>query len=213
MTQADNVRAATERLARLRNALGQPVDIEADEHGILRPSPLATTGRLVVAPGQTISSAWGNALWDQSVNQFENAADRANQWPAPQGGALSYRADGPILERYAAGLSAWVPLTPGLDMSAAVGTPPPSQAQYKLWIKTFVGTTGGAGGVGFAIVSGVFAYGYTPVLCIGDNIPAFCLKIAMSTCSLTNVQVQAFNSTMGNLTNTSIRANILAIGG
>ena len=44
---------------------------------------MATTGRKQVAPGQLIqSSAWGNPLWDQSIQCFNSAADRDNQYPA-----------------------------------------------------------------------------------------------------------------------------------
>lgn len=52
------------------------------------------TGRKQVAPGQVIQSAeWGNPVWDQSVQCFANAADRANQWPQPHAGAVWYLAD------------------------------------------------------------------------------------------------------------------------
>ena len=50
-------------------------------------------GRLSVAAGQTISSAWGNTTFDQSMQVFASAADRANQWPAPNEGAQSYLMD------------------------------------------------------------------------------------------------------------------------
>ena len=55
---------------------------------------MPTRGRQQVSPGQTIQSAqWGNPVWDQSVQAFENAADRDNQFPAPQEGAVCYLAD------------------------------------------------------------------------------------------------------------------------
>ena len=50
-------------------------------------------GRLSVAAGQTISSAWGNTTFDQSMQVFASVADRANQWPAPNEGAQSYLMD------------------------------------------------------------------------------------------------------------------------
>jgi C1q domain len=54
----------------------------------------AVTGRVVVSPGQTISSsAWGNPVWDQSVNVFASAADRDTQWPTPHDGAVCYTLD------------------------------------------------------------------------------------------------------------------------
>jgi hypothetical protein len=44
---------------------------------------MATTGRKQVAPGGLIqSAAWGNPLWDQSLQCFNSAADRDNQYPA-----------------------------------------------------------------------------------------------------------------------------------
>lgn len=64
------------------------------------------TGRKVVAPGQTIeSAAWGNPLWDHSVQAFVSAADRGSQFPAPHEGALTYLEDLDDLEVRAAG--AW----------------------------------------------------------------------------------------------------------
>jgi hypothetical protein len=67
------------------------------------------TGRIQVAPGQTIVSAgWGNPLWDHSVQCFASAADRANQFPAPQPGAVSFTEDTRTLWVYVNG--AWVPV-------------------------------------------------------------------------------------------------------
>jgi hypothetical protein len=55
---------------------------------------MATTGRIVVAPGQTIDAVgWGQPVWDQSVQCFDSAADRDNQWPAPHAGSMCYTAD------------------------------------------------------------------------------------------------------------------------
>lgn len=49
---------------------------------------MATTGRIQVAPGQTISSStFGNAVWDQSINCFASTADRDTQWPSPHEGS------------------------------------------------------------------------------------------------------------------------------
>jgi hypothetical protein len=77
------------------------------------------TGRIQVAPGQTIVSAgWGNPLWDHSVQCFASAADRANQFPNPQPGAVSFTEDTRTLWVYASG--AWVPLQFG--SLAASGT-------------------------------------------------------------------------------------------
>jgi hypothetical protein len=91
----DRVRGA---IAALRNSVGDAVPVEEDGDGNLRAS--SPTGRLVVAPGQSIASAWGNSAWDQTVNQFASAADRANQWPSPNPGSLSFRTDANVLEIY-----------------------------------------------------------------------------------------------------------------
>jgi len=75
----------------LRNALGQIVPTVTDADGIVRAA--APNGRLVVAPGQTIASAWGNTTYDQTMQTFASAADRTNQWPAPTEGAQSWLVD------------------------------------------------------------------------------------------------------------------------
>lgn len=54
---------------------------------------MATRGRDSVAPGEIVASDWGNAVWDQSVQCFDSAADRNAQFPAPQAGAVTYLAD------------------------------------------------------------------------------------------------------------------------
>lgn len=52
---------------------------------------MASTGRVQVAPGQTIASAtWGNPLWDHSVQCFETTSDRDTAFPVPQEGAVVY---------------------------------------------------------------------------------------------------------------------------
>ncbi|HEY7487132.1 MAG TPA: hypothetical protein VH912_21935 [Streptosporangiaceae bacterium] len=71
------------------------------------------TGRIQVAPGQTIVSAgWGNPLWDHSVQAFASAADRDNQFPAPQPGAMSFTEDTKTLWVFVSG--AWVPVPTGM---------------------------------------------------------------------------------------------------
>ena len=87
----------------LRNAAGKAVDIEVDPLGNLR---AVAGGRLVVAPGQTITSAWGNTTHDQTVLVFANAADRDNQWTAPHEGALCYLLDQHRQYQYSG--TAWV---------------------------------------------------------------------------------------------------------
>lgn len=74
------------------NIAGQAVQILADPRdGSLRAA--APNGRLTVAVGQTIESAWGNTTYDQTMQTFASSADRTNQWPAPNEGSLSYLVD------------------------------------------------------------------------------------------------------------------------
>lgn len=56
---------------------------------------MAATGRITVAPGQTVASSWGNTVFDQSVMCFASAADRDNQYPsaARHPGAIVYVED------------------------------------------------------------------------------------------------------------------------
>ena len=87
-TTAQRVRDA---VAQLRNTVGGIVGVVEDSGR--RVSALAASGRLVVSPGETIGSAWGNTTYDQTTQVFNNAADRDNQWPAPKEGARCYLLD------------------------------------------------------------------------------------------------------------------------
>lgn len=68
------------------------------------------TGRKTVAPGQIVASDWGNTVWDQSVQTFASAADRATQYPAPHAGAVSWIEDAKRLDTFQNG--AWQYLGP-----------------------------------------------------------------------------------------------------
>ena len=103
------------QMGQLRNALGEVVPLDADQQGIVR--AVAPNGRLVVAPGQTIASAWGNTTYDQTMQTFASAADRTNQWPAPNDGALSWLVDSHTPWVYRAG--AWRGLPAGFVASAS----------------------------------------------------------------------------------------------
>lgn len=49
------------------------------------------TGRKTVTVGQVIDPVvWGNPLWDQSVQEFADAASRTAQFPAPLKGAVTW---------------------------------------------------------------------------------------------------------------------------
>lgn len=56
-------------------------------------TPLGSNGRLVVHPGDTIASVWGNTTYDQTVQQYASVADRNTQWPTPADGSVSYTTD------------------------------------------------------------------------------------------------------------------------
>ena len=64
------------------------------------------TGRRTVAPGQTIASDWGNTAWDQTVQSFSSAADRATQFASPKAGATTWLDDVKRLETWDG--TAWV---------------------------------------------------------------------------------------------------------
>jgi hypothetical protein len=89
-TAADLITAA---LKQLRNAAGEVLSPILRPDGSAGLDPRATAGRIVVAPGQTIGSAWGNTVFDQSIMVFANAADRDNQYPAPHDGSVCYLTD------------------------------------------------------------------------------------------------------------------------
>ena len=94
------------RRAPLRNTLGEVVEVVDDDQGRRATAP----GRLVVVSGQTIASAWGNTTYDQTTQVFATAADRSNQWPAPNDGAMSYLADTGTPWQYRAGAWHGIPL-------------------------------------------------------------------------------------------------------
>lgn len=108
----DPAQLITRALKQLRNAAGQLITPVLDDLGVARLDPRAagTAGRLVVAPGQTVSSAWGNTTFDQTVVCFANAADRTAQWPAPHEGSVSWLDDQKRLYSYTNG--AWAVLLP-----------------------------------------------------------------------------------------------------
>jgi hypothetical protein len=69
------------------------------------------TGRKTVVVGQVIApTAWGNPLWDQSVQTFTGAADRTAQFPAPKQGAVTWLEDVKRLEVFTG--TAWIPVVP-----------------------------------------------------------------------------------------------------
>lgn len=73
------------------------------------------TGRKTVVVGQVIDPvAWGNPLWDQSVQQFASDADRTTQFPTAQRklGAVTWLDDVKRLEVWDG--TAWVRLDGGV---------------------------------------------------------------------------------------------------
>jgi hypothetical protein len=119
----DPVAAFRDAMNRLRNAAGAFVDVIRDPDGNLRAAGPA--GRLVVAPGQTIASAWGNTTYDQGVLCFANAGDRDAQWPAPHEGSQCYLYDAGTLWMYRS--TAWKALPMGW-VAAVTGPASPISA-------------------------------------------------------------------------------------
>ena len=81
------------------------------------------TGRKTVTVGQVIDpNAWGNPVWDQSVQTFASAADRATQFPAPLAGAVTWLDDVRRLEYWTG--TKWDPLgqTAGVQSGSSVVT-------------------------------------------------------------------------------------------
>jgi hypothetical protein len=78
------------------------------------------TGRKTVAPGQVVASDWGNTVWDQSVQTFASAADRATQFPAPKAGAVTWLDDVKRIEVFNG--TAWADLPGGRYASVTVAT-------------------------------------------------------------------------------------------
>lgn len=87
------------------------------------------TGRKTVVVGQVIDPvAWGNPLWDQSVQTFASAADRTAQFAAPLKGAVTWLDDVKLLEVYDGVAwrqipygSAWTPITVNAGLTVTSG--------------------------------------------------------------------------------------------
>lgn len=108
----DGVSEMTQTLAALRDSLAKLYNVKrqlaVDLTDPGRPVALATTaGRLTVAPGQTIASAWGNTVADQSIVCFANAGDRDNQWPIPHEGSVCFLDDSKLIYAFRSG--GWTP--------------------------------------------------------------------------------------------------------
>ena len=50
-------------------------------------------GRVTVAPGQSISSGWGNTVWDQSDQRFRQYRGPRQPMARPHDGAMCYTED------------------------------------------------------------------------------------------------------------------------
>lgn len=86
-------------------------------------------GHVVVGPGQTIASDWGNTVWNQSVQTFASAADRTSQYPTPLDGAMSYLEDTDNLYVYSKG--AWLIAAPGaVSFGASASVTIPANTDY-----------------------------------------------------------------------------------
>jgi hypothetical protein len=156
-------------------------------------------GHQVVAPGQVIGSAWGNAAWDQSVNRFASAPDRDNQWTAPPNGALCYTLDTGALWIRRAG--AWEPMPRGA-----------------LWIQSWqtiytVGVNGGVGPINYP--GGPFKAGTIPMLFFtnGDVDGGWAqAAVYLPGTDYNHFTFNQYSFTGALVKNTPIRVNVLAIG-
>ena len=89
---ADTLDKIQGHLSTLRNQAGRPVILRTD--ATATPTATAPVGRVVVAPGLAVEAQeWGNVTYDQTLQAFANANDRARQWPTPLEGARSWLAD------------------------------------------------------------------------------------------------------------------------
>ena len=96
----------------IERAEGRPLINEAG----LEVSAFAAGGRLIVHPGDTILSSWGNATYDQTVQTYSSTADRDAQWPTPKDGAVCVTLDTNTV---------WIRQS-GLWVNVWTGTRPPS---------------------------------------------------------------------------------------
>lgn len=94
------------------------------------------TGRKTVVAGQVIDPvAWGNPLWDQSVQEFASDADRTAQFPVAQRrpGVVTWRDDNKTLEVWDG--AAWQVVTwdTGWITTGLVWTPPAAPTALSGW--------------------------------------------------------------------------------
>lgn len=122
----------------LERAGGRPLINEAG----LEVSAFAATGRLVVNPGDTILSTWGNTTYDQTVQTYLSTTDRDAQWPAPKDGAVAYTQDTGTVWVRRAGL--WAQLAgPPPPVTSGSGVQSVTDATGEVWMAK-VGVNGGA---------------------------------------------------------------------
>src|SRR5690606_27390333 len=106
-----------------------------------------------VVLGETITTQWGNAIRDRTIQRYVDAADRNAEHPNPTAGDLAYLADTGAVEVYHSG--AWQPFLPvGVVVPFAGATAPTgwlfchgqavSRTTYAS-LFALIGTTYGAG--------------------------------------------------------------------
>lgn len=119
-------------------AEGRPLINEAG----VEVTPYAATGRLVVHPGDTILSTWGNTTYDQTVQTYLSTTDRDAQWPAPKDGAVAYTQDTGTVWVRRAGL--WIQLAgPPPPVTSGSGVQTVTDATGEVWVAKN-GVNGGA---------------------------------------------------------------------
>lgn len=105
-------------------------------------------GHQIIAPGQTIGSSWGNAVWGQSTERYASVADRDTQLISPQDGTVCYTLAEQRLWLRQAGK--WVPQMHFVDTVNNELAPP------KTVVVPILTVTGNAGGRFTLNMSGFF---------------------------------------------------------
>lgn len=119
------------------------------------------TGRVTVAPGQTVASSWGNTVFDQSVMCFASSAQRDAQYPpgSRHPGAVTYQEDTKQLTLWDG--TQWRTVPAGTVWGfarRATEQSVPSDGWVQVLLDTSEGTSGLFVGNGFTLpVAGVYA--------------------------------------------------------
>ena len=170
------------------------------------------TGRKTVAPGQVVASDWGNTVWDQSVQQFDSAAVRDTQFPAPLDGAMCYLADIKQIQVRVSG--AWK--VAGSDVTI-LGTPiagvaynPAIHRPHSFLFDASV-TTNQYGQINVPVTNAGFLGYHSAVTMFNNRVWIPNIDFA-NTPSLTALLIIAYQPAGGAATNLSVDASVIVSG-